>query len=115
MTERSHSAPPGTPPDGRGAVVSHATWLSIAVLLRGWRLPEASRLRACDWIVELAPETLTATRAVDLLEGASVALPSCPACLMFIDLALSIRAAADAERVNEELNAARRSHEAKEG
>ncbi len=71
--------------------MTHATWNAIAVL-SGFHCSQPN-VQACDWTVRgKQAEAFTDDDATELLGGEpSVTLPTCPACCVFIDMALIAR------------------------
>lgn len=98
----------------------HATWNSVLVLLTGknagLRLDSGvewwPRKRACDWAdvdqrLEPGTDFFGDVEAATLRLGETTKLPNCPTCASFIDAALTIRAEAEQEKINAELDAER--------
>jgi hypothetical protein len=83
----------------------HATWNAIQGLLGAEEWWDAASVVACDWRpMDDTSETDDAfdqTSARAVLAGASDRdLPDCPQCAAFIDMALTIRAEAEREKIN---------------
>lgn len=73
----------------------HATVMALDLVFRWLPRPviDAGSRRACDWerVYIFENSTFTYEAGVRLIGGASVELPTCPACAALLDLALEMR------------------------
>jgi len=71
----------------------HATFLAIAKL-SGQYHPHgdaAMSIKACDWTGAWGNDGFDYGAATRLLSGDAVRMPTCPACAVFVDMALESR------------------------
>lgn len=74
--------------------MTHATFLAIAKL-SGYSHPHPvavmSFIKACDWTSAWGNDDFDTEATERLLSGGAVRMPACPACAVFVDMALESR------------------------
>lgn len=88
----------------------HATVWGVQDVAGAQNFDWRNATRACDWTRRIAEgETrFGAGDAGSLVAGRFATLPDCPICASFIDAALVVRAEAEQEKINAEIDAERR-------